>query len=1188
MNSIDIFPWDDNFNTGLPKVDEQHRKLVQLLNLLASHVAFQTAIEQLNDIFDELAAYTIYHFQTEEEIWKAYLGDDPVEVEHRATHARFVAEVARLKAELGLKPLAQLAEEALAFLARWLASHILETDRYMAYAVLAMQEGQSRDAAKRQAKEQMGGATRALIDIILSIYSTLSTNTLRLMRELAEHRDDKEELNRARQELQESEANFRNFFDTIDDFLFVLDVNGAIVRVNRIVVERLGYAEADLIGKSVLAVHPSERHEEAFRIVGDMLAGKRAYCPVPLQAADGRLIPVETRVVQGQWNGVPALLGVSRDITNQARIQQQLEEESERRRQLLAEAVEREFFWRESQQVGQLGGWRADPVNNLVMWTEGIYEIVEMPRDYQPDLETGLDFYLPESREQVVAKLQRALVTGEPFSLHVQVCGGRTGTVKWAELRGHPHRNDDGRIDYVMGTLQDISVQKRSERALEEERQRFRDFSDSSADWFWEMGADLRFSFFSDNFQSVYGMQPERLLGRTRPEILATDQMNPPELLAAHIAQLERHQPFRDFEYQIRDGGGAIRWASVSGIPVTGEDGNFAGYRGVGRMITERKQLEAELEQHRHELERLVDARTAEFLAAKDAVESANRALLLNENRLQSLLTLGRTGAGLMEHELLQLGLEESQRLTESEVGYLHFINDDQETIALVTWSERTLQHCTSAHDSHYPVTEAGIWADTVRLKQPVIHNDYQTMEGRRGYPEGHFPLVRHIGIPVLENDQVRMVLGVGNKATPYDDADVRQCQLIGDNLWKMVSLQRAMSALEVARDRAEAASRAKSAFLANMSHELRTPMNGIMGMIGLAKRRMADLKGIEQLDKAKGSADRLLAVLNDILDLSKIEAERMVLEEAPLQLGSVLDNLTSVLGHKATEKSLVLAIDLPDGLARLPLRGDPLRLEQILLNLAGNAIKFTERGSVTVSARVVAESPEAVDVRFEIVDTGIGIDPEAQARLFNAFEQADNSMTRKYGGTGLGLAISKRLVRMMGGEIGVESTPGSGSGFWFTACLLRHLPDGVPLAPTVGEVDARTRLRRDYLGALILLAEDEPISREVACFQLEEVGLTVDLAEDGQQALNLARRKAYDLILMDMQMPKLNGVDATQSIRADSLNRGTPILAMTANAFDEDRQICITAGMNDHIAKPVDPEHLHEVLLKWLESRRR
>jgi PAS domain S-box-containing protein len=393
----------------------------------------------------------------------------------------------------------------------------------------------------------------------------------------------------------------------------------------------------------------------------------------------------------------------------------------------------------------------------------------------------------------------------------------------------------------------------------------------------------------------------------------------------------------------------------------------------------------------------------------------------------------------------------------------------------------------------------------------------------------------------------------------------------------------------------AEAANRAKSLFLANMSHELRTPMNGVLGMIDIAKRRMADPKGLDYLGKAKLSADRLLGVLNDILDISKIEAERMVFESIPLQLSVVVDNLTSTLGHKATEKGLRLATDLPAELAHAPLQGDPLRLGQILFNLVGNAIKFTEQGAVTLRVRSDAETPDAVQVRFEVVDTGIGIEPVAQARLFQSFEQADNSMTRKYGGTGLGLAISKRLVQLMGGKIGVESTPGQGSTFWFVVPLKRREPDAVspvtegnPLfgTPTFTGLTAGQRLQADYAASRILLAEDEPITQEVSRDLLAEVGFVVDIAEDGLQALALAKQNAYALILMDMQMPHMNGVEATQSIRADSLNKTTPILAMTANAFDDDRQVCIDAGMNDHIAKPVDPDRLYETLLAWLEKR--
>lgn len=386
------------------------------------------------------------------------------------------------------------------------------------------------------------------------------------------------------------------------------------------------------------------------------------------------------------------------------------------------------------------------------------------------------------------------------------------------------------------------------------------------------------------------------------------------------------------------------------------------------------------------------------------------------------------------------------------------------------------------------------------------------------------------------------------------------------------------------AKDAAEAASRAKSVFLANMSHELRTPMNGVLGMIELAKRRMTDPKGLDQLDKATFSAERLLGILNDILDISKIEAERMVFESIPLQISAVVDNLISTLSHQSSEKGLQLLTELPAHLMRQPLKGDPLRLGQILFNLVGNAIKFTEQGSVVVRVLLVSETPEAVQVRFEISDTGIGIDVDAQRRLFQSFEQADNSVTRKFGGTGLGLAISKRLVQLMGGEIGVESIPGQGSTFWFVIPLQKREAEGARPAPVSATLTAERRLLTEYAGTRILLVEDEPITQEVSRGLLEDVGFLVDVADDGQQALALSCRNSYALILMDMQMPVMNGLEATKAIRRNSLNTSTPILAMTANAFDKHREDCLEVGMSEHLSKPVDPAKLYPILLAWLE----
>jgi PAS domain S-box-containing protein len=389
---------------------------------------------------------------------------------------------------------------------------------------------------------------------------------------------------------------------------------------------------------------------------------------------------------------------------------------------------------------------------------------------------------------------------------------------------------------------------------------------------------------------------------------------------------------------------------------------------------------------------------------------------------------------------------------------------------------------------------------------------------------------------------------------------------------------------LNDARVAAEAANRAKSAFLANMSHELRTPMNGVLGMLELASRRMTDPRGLEQLGKSKESAEHLLAVLNDILDISKIEADRMNLEQVGFTLGDVLGKLLALLGHRAEEKRLALSVDLDPELRRMPLLGDPLRIGQVLLNLTGNALKFTEQGSIVLRARLLEDGPEGVRLRIEVADTGIGIAPADQARLFAAFEQADGSTTRRYGGTGLGLAISKRLVTLMGGEIGVDSTPGRGSTFWFT---IRVGKDAAPVAAAhVGHQEgAEARVKAGFAGARVLLAEDEPVNQEVSRWLLEGAGLVVDLAEDGQQALDLARRNRYALILMDMQMPVMSGPDATRAIRALPGHARTPILAMTANALDEHREACMAAGMNDHIAKPVVPEALFGVLLKWLTA---
>jgi CheY-like chemotaxis protein len=370
--------------------------------------------------------------------------------------------------------------------------------------------------------------------------------------------------------------------------------------------------------------------------------------------------------------------------------------------------------------------------------------------------------------------------------------------------------------------------------------------------------------------------------------------------------------------------------------------------------------------------------------------------------------------------------------------------------------------------------------------------------------------------------------------------------------------------------------------FLANMSHELRTPMNGVMGMIDLVLMRATDPKQIDWLKKSKGSAKHLLDVINDVLDISKIESDRMTLEKKDFSLSQAIDNVISMQGAAAIVKRLKLSREIDPSLPDL-LCGDALRVKQILINFTGNAIKFSERGQIKVCAHAIEKTDTSVLLRIEVTDQGIGISPEQQERLFHAFMQADDSMTRKYGGTGLGLIISKRLALLMGGDAGVESTLGVGSTFWFTARMAVKEVPAVEADPTAISSDA-TIIRQRYFAHRILVVDDEPINREVAQKQLEALNLIVDTAADGAEAIAMAKAGIYATIFMDMRMPNVNGLDATRQIRQLPEYKHVPIIAMTANVFDEDKAQCIAAGMDDFLTKPFTPTELFATLLRSLE----
>ena len=378
----------------------------------------------------------------------------------------------------------------------------------------------------------------------------------------------------------------------------------------------------------------------------------------------------------------------------------------------------------------------------------------------------------------------------------------------------------------------------------------------------------------------------------------------------------------------------------------------------------------------------------------------------------------------------------------------------------------------------------------------------------------------------------------------------------------------------------AQAASLAKSAFLANMSHEIRTPMNAIIGLTYLVQSDSTEPAQQLRLQKVADAAEHLLSIINNVLDFSKIEAGKMELAHSDFNVAQVLDNVSSMLAQRASEKGLHLQVELAEPLVTQILTGDAQHITEILLNFAGNAVKFTDAGFVKLVASVEADLGAALRLRFEVQDSGIGISQEAQARLFQDFEQADSSTTRRYGGTGLGLAICRRLAALMQGEVGVQSQPGGGSRFWFT---LRVDKGSMAAPPPASRGTVARELLRQFEGTRVLLAEDNAVNQEVAVAMLGSAGLVVDVAGDGQEALRMAGEYDYALILMDVQMPLMDGLVATRAIRGTAHGKHTPILAMTANAFAEERQRCLDAGMNDHVAKPVVAEQLFATLHMWL-----
>ena len=877
--------------------------------------------------------------------------------------------------------------------------------------------------------------------------------------------------------------------------------------------------------------------------------------------------------------------------------------------------------------AGRIGLWETNFDTKKTTWSEDLANLFGLSlAEFDGTTEMALSRVHPDDLARLFEEGARAVKTLSPLLMELRALHPG-GEVRWILLKGEVAAGDDGRPNRISGSATDITASKLAEEALKRSEERLRTVVGGAPLILFALDEAGRFTMSEGKGLELIGRTPGQAVGQYIRDLY----VGHPEVLS----QLERVYSGEAFSARATVGALTFEiWYS----PVRDADGKISSVIGVACDVTSRQQTEDALRSSEVRFQAFMDNSPASayvkddegrFLYVNDAFErmygfsetqclgrtaqeiyggklgeelhtstmqamecdrlvetlhqlpAGDSTLYWMASRFTFSDTEGRRFLGCVGLDVSEQKRTEKERLAaqqelENALSQLH-ATLEAATDGLLVIDSQMGKLCTNRRFYE-------MWRIPEAVAQdPSVFSQIQVMASQLNDPEAFLARVAHLAANAEEEgfDVLHFKDGqiFERHARPLLIGGIPQGRVLSYR--DVTSQEKSRQDLISVRNHALASAQAKSEFLANMSHEIRTPMNGILGMTALLLGTPLLPKQQHWAKTVQTSAESLLTVINDILDFSKIEAGKMTLEAVAFSPHQMVSEIEDLLAPRAAEKGLALttslSADLPEHLC-----GDPARLRQILLNLAGNAIKFTERGKVAMEASIVRETDTHVEMRLAVCDSGIGISPERQQAVFDSFTQADGSVTRRYGGTGLGLAICVRLTNLMAGRIGVESEPGRGSTFWVTLTLEKSVSEIV--VPLKKEAAAPETVLKETLGLHVLLAEDNPINQEVACGFLEMWGCTVTVVSDGWQACLAARGTGFDLALMDIQMPEMDGRQATAKIRGQEQRTGRhlPIIAMTAHNMQGDREQCLACGMDDYIAKPVEPAELLAALKRW------